>query len=58
MNRRKSSDKFSGGTCKFVVVEFMGQQDAEQLNNAGEEKICFGGQHVGGFTVGDAESVF
>lgn len=28
------------------------------MNDTGEEEIGFGGQYVGGFTVGNAESVF
>ena len=41
-----------------MVVEFVCQQDTEQLNNAGEEQIGFGGQYVGGFAVGNAQSIF
>lgn len=41
MNRRKSGNEFSGVAGKFMVVEFVSQQDAEQLNNSGEEEIGF-----------------
>lgn len=43
MNQWKSGNEFSGAAGKFMVVEFVCQQDTEQLNDAGEEKIGFGG---------------
>lgn len=54
---RKSGNKFSGAACKFDVVEFVRQQDTEQLNDTGEEKISFGGQYVGCFSVGNTQSI-
>lgn len=41
-----------------MIVEFVCQQDAEQLNDAGEEKISLGGQYVGGFAVENAQNIF
>ena len=38
-------------------MEFIRQQDTEQLNDTGKEKIGFGGQHVGSFSVGNAQSI-
>lgn len=39
-------------------MEFVHQQNAEELNNASKEKIGFGGQDIGGFAVGNSQSVF
>lgn len=56
MNRGKSGNEFSGATSKLHVVEFIRQQDAEQLDNACKKEISFGGQYVGCFAVGNAQS--
>ena len=54
MGREGSGNEFSGAAGKPHVVEFVRQQDTEQLNDAGEEEICFGSQYVGCFAVGNA----
>ncbi len=38
-------------------MEFVRQQDTEQLNDTGEEEIGFGSQYVGGFPVGNAQRI-
>ena len=58
MGREGSGNEFSGAAGKPHVVEFVRQQDTEQLNDAGEEEICFGSQYVGCFAVGNAQSIF
>lgn len=39
-------------------MEFVRQQNAEELNDAGKKEIGFGGQDIGGFAVGNSQSVF
>lgn len=41
-----------------MIVEFVCQQDTEQLNDTSEEKIGLGGQYVGGFAIGNAQNIF
>ena len=38
-------------------MEFVGQQDTEQLNDTSKEEIGFGGHYVGCFPVGNAQSI-
>jgi len=38
-------------------MEFVRQQDAEKLDDASKEQISFGGQNIGGFAVGNTQSV-
>ena len=58
MNRGKSGNEFSGATSKFHVVEFIRQEDAEQVDNASKKEIGFGSQNVGCFAIGNAQSIF
>ena len=55
---KKSSDEFSGTAGKFQIMEFVRQENAEELDNAGKKQIGFGGQDIGGFAVGNAQRVF
>lgn len=57
MKQGKSGNEFSGAACEFMVMEFVRQKNAEELNNSGKEDVGFGGQYVGGFSVGDAQSI-
>ena len=38
-------------------MEFIRQQDAEQLDNARKKEIGFGGQYVRCFAIGNAQSI-
>lgn len=39
-------------------MKFMCQKNTEELNNTGEEQICFCCDHVGGSAIGNAQGIF